>query len=597
MTERARRMMFTGLLCATCAGLVGCGAQIDESLLNAQADYSIDISLPYATVTPPPAQQQEEVQALVIDAEGGVTVNDSSSILGGSVDADSAVGNYKSLRQGNTGLAVQALQTRLQELGYYAQDVSGIFDAETEAAVRRFEQTYGTMQTGVATAELQARLFSPDALVYASDAYNEAVVSQYRILQRGDVGSSVYALQQRLRSLGYPMGELTGIFDNETANAIMLFYEAYGLTASDVANVALQKELYSDSARPYGEAAQRSAASPLDEAGSEDISRVQQRLIELGYLNGAPTGTLDRATEIAARLFEEACGQLSSGALSSELLSLLASDSAPRFADFASNYTNLIEGSSGEAVSRLQARLVELGFAMGSPNGEYGASTTASVKLFQSVNGLEETGVASVYAQAVLYSSFTLNMQGETAISAMPAETPAPTAEASEGPSALAPGSRGDDVLNLQNRLTELGYVCSVTGEYDDLTARAVSAFRANLGLDADGSASEALVSLLYSDGAPHSGVRYHEEAPELRALASGDEGDDVTALQRRLWELGYLDREAVRDSVGVYNDATAAAAAALQTAIRYAPADGAANPEFQCYLHSDSALPAAGYE
>lgn len=137
MTERARRMMFTGLLCATCAGLVGCGAQIDESLLNAQADYSIDISLPYATVTPPPAQQQEEVQALVIDAEGGVTVNDSSSILGGSVDADSAVGNYKSLRQGNTGLAVQALQTRLQELGYYAQDVSGIFDAETEAAVRR----------------------------------------------------------------------------------------------------------------------------------------------------------------------------------------------------------------------------------------------------------------------------------------------------------------------------------------------------------------------------------------------------------------------------------------------------------------------------
>lgn len=111
----------------------------------------------------------------------------------------------------------------------------------------------------------------------------------------------------------------------------------------------------------------RSAAppAPLDEAGSEDISRVQQRLIELGYLNGAPTGTLDRATEIAARLFEEACGQLSSGALSSELLSLLASDSAPRFADFASNYTNLIEGSSGEAVSRLQARLVELGFAMG----------------------------------------------------------------------------------------------------------------------------------------------------------------------------------------------------------------------------------------
>ena len=193
-----------------------------------------------------------------------MTVNDSASVLQNDVSSDALnASNYKSLRLGNTGLAVQALQTRLQELGYYTAGVSGIFDSETEAAVKRFEQSYGTMQTGVATADMQSRLFAADALTYGSEAYNNAVVSQYRVLTRGDVGSAVYALQQRLKNLGYPIGELTGIFDNETANAVMLFYEAYGLTGSDIANVELQKELYSDSARGYGGASNRRAGAQM----------------------------------------------------------------------------------------------------------------------------------------------------------------------------------------------------------------------------------------------------------------------------------------------------------------------------------------------
>lgn len=591
MSNRAKRGLLICMAGAVCAALCGCDSQIDENILNAQADYSIKIALPYATVTPPPAQQ-EEAQALVIDSEGSVTVNDSSSILQGEVaDVNAGASNYKSLRQGNTGLAVQALQTRLQELGYFTSGVSGIFDADTEAAVRRFEQTYGTMQTGVATADLQARLFSADALVYASEAYNEAVVSQYRVLQRGDVGSPVYALQQRLKNLGYPIGELTGIFDNETANAVMLFYEAYGLTASDVANVALQKEIYSDSARPYGDGsgAANSAAS-INVMTEESVAEIQQRLIDLGYLSGTPSGTLDRKTEIAARLFEEACGQLSAGALSADMLSMLRSEDAPAFDAFAAQYTNLIEGSGGEAVSRLQARLVELGYAMGTPNGEYGAATTASVKLFQNKNGLEETGAASVYVQAVMYASFALNIEGETAISA----APAPTAAPDESAGRLDSESTGDAVLRLQNRLTELGYVTSVTGTYDSLTTRAVSAFQTAIGLEPDGLASESLLAFLYCNAAPNGSVRYFDEVQSYRSLQAGDSGDDVTALQRRLWELGLLEKNDVRDSVGSYNDATAQAVTALQTAIGYESPDGVASAELQCYMYSDASEPAA---
>ena len=48
-------------------------------------------------------------------------------------------------------------------------------------------------------------------------------------------------------------------------------------------------------------------------------------------------------------------------------------------------------------------------YLTGTPNGDYGEATTASMKLFQNQNGLEVNGVASVYAQAVLYSSFALS--------------------------------------------------------------------------------------------------------------------------------------------------------------------------------------------
>ena len=119
MHSKARPFLLI-LLMTLSVALCGCEAKVDESLISSKADYSINISLPYATVTPPPAEQSEQADALVIDASGSVTVNDSASVLQNDVSSDALnASNYKSLRLGNTGLAVQALQTRLLELGYY----------------------------------------------------------------------------------------------------------------------------------------------------------------------------------------------------------------------------------------------------------------------------------------------------------------------------------------------------------------------------------------------------------------------------------------------------------------------------------------------
>lgn len=587
------------LLSATCCAalLSGCSSDTKEkTILDNQADYSINISLPYATITPPP-NAVEQKQALVIDSDGKVTVNDSATVLEMQpVTSDSDESNYKTLSLGNTGIAVQALQTRLAELGYYTKDVSGIFDEETDAAVRRFEQTYGTMQTGVATARLQARLFSAEAPKYGSKEYDDAVVSQYTILQRGDVGSGVYALQQRLQNLGYPISEITGVFDDATASAIMLFYEAYGLTASDSANVALQKELYSDSARPYEGGSAEAVGSEAGEGLSNiEILDIQNRLIELGFMNGAATGAYDTATQTAIRLFAEACGQVPSDTLNADLQSLLNSKNAPRFDVYGKLYSNLIEGASGENVAALQQRLIDLGYASGTPDGNYGAATTEAVKLFQRFNGLEETGAASAQLQAILNSTFALGIGGQTADST--AEAP----EDSGGEDAavkrdFAPGSTGSDVLRLQNRLQALGYAPSVTGRYDNLTSFAISKLQRNISVTDTGCADQNLQLFILSDAAPDSETafthsQYEESIPQLRRLAVGDSGDDVINLQKRLWEFGLLQKEAIADSVGTFNDATRSALEEAQNELSYEAANGIASTALQSYLFSDQAL------
>jgi peptidoglycan hydrolase-like protein with peptidoglycan-binding domain len=177
------------LATGACLLLSGCGS-IDEDYLNTEVNTSVDISVPYATPTPLP-EYLNVPDAIVIDQDGNVTLNDASVIEGdfSSARDEAQQTEYRSLALGATGIAVQALQSRLEELGYYEGEISGVYDIATENAVKRFEQTFGTMQTGVATPKLQLKLFAATAPAYGTEAYNNAVLSQYSILRPGTVGS------------------------------------------------------------------------------------------------------------------------------------------------------------------------------------------------------------------------------------------------------------------------------------------------------------------------------------------------------------------------------------------------------------------------
>ncbi len=629
-----------GALAITAAGLclllAGCGT-IDEDYLNTEANTSVEINVPYATATPLP-ERMNAPEAIVIDPDGNVTLNDSSVIEGDfqSARALEEQTEYRSLSLGNTGIAVQALQLRLKDLGYFTGDVSGLYDAETEAAVKRFEQTYGTMQTGVATAKLQLKLFASTAPIYGTEEYNSAVISQYAVLRPGAVGSSVYALQQRLKNLGYPLTELTGVFDEQTSECVRLFYAAYGLASSDVANVAMQRELYADTAKAYDPTVQVFATlSPDEEAqqaaivmpdGSEGddttavalgssgtrISQIQQRLIALGYMDGGgDTGVFDQATQEGVNRFLSAIGRQPNGMLTTDMQEFLLSQNAPAFGGEAaiSAYQNLNVGDSGEAVMNLQRRLVELGYANGTPNGEYGQATIAAVAFYQQCNGMEPDGLASVWLQTVLFSDDALTyeqtQQGagtfdETAEDAeddtiqQSDDAQAAVQAAGESPTDadtlyfnLVMGSTGTAVTALQNRLMDLGYLDSASGVFDEATRDAIIAFQGSIGVQPTGEASASMQRYVYSKAAPDASVAFEATGESYTPLRSGDSGDEVTNLQKRLWELGFLDKKDVQDSIGQYNDATRMAVTSAQLKMGYTSADGAAGVEFQSFLFS----------
>lgn len=608
------RKLKTGLLAVTLATgvcfLTGCG-QVDETFLETPADFSVNISVPYSTTTPLPEHLNVPDQ-VVIDANGGVTVNDKSLLNSSYTMTQESESQYTTLSLGNTNDAVKTLQRRLSELGYFTGGISGVFDAETQSAVKKFEQSFGIMQTGIATPALQSKLFSSEATIYGSDAYNSAVVAQYTTLQRGATGSSVYALQQRLKELGYPITELTGVYDDTTARAVELFGAAYGLEAQSVAYIALQQELYSENAAPYaaGGSVQQQNSSGLS-VGSVGtlVMQMQTRLIYLGYLSGNATGVYDSETEAAVMLFEQACGIDPTGTLNTELQNILLSENAPVFGTYYNpnntTYTDLAEGSEGDAVRELQDRLIELGYASGAGNGIYGPETSAAVSMFQHYNALAVTGAASADMQQYLFSPAALSYQdiqdGITAATPAPSEVPGtplpdesptpkpqPTVDPLTGMRTLIIGCTGEDVRQLQARLNKLGYSCVADGSYGEATASALRAFQASIGVSQTGEATSSMQKYIQTKAAPAKKYKLFNSTQDFVSLQLSDTGEAVSRLQKKLWELGYLLTEDIEGNEGTFHMKTYDAVVSAQRAMGYTSPDGIASPEFQCFIFSD---------
>lgn len=146
---------------------------------------------------------------------------------------------------------------------------------------------------------------------------------------------------------------------------------------------------------------------------------------------------------------------------------------------------------------RCQARLVELGYASGTPNGTYGQATADAVVRFQNMIGLyaqTDMGVATVSLQQILYSPYAPRYVEQNAYNLNAYE-------------ALEYGSSGNAVYNLKVRLQELGYLGASNPGYEDIfdenTLFAISNVQLMLGVqETDGVATPELQAFLFSDAA-----------------------------------------------------------------------------------------------
>ena len=355
------------------------------------------------------------------------------------------------LREGDTGENVYALQLRLFELGYYSGRIDGRFGAETTEAVKAFQRANGLTADGIAGSGTQSRLQSGAAAASATqppasqETTSQGTVSQgsgLSTLRRGDKSSEVRVLQQYLKDLGYLSAEPDGQFGSATERAVKLFQEANGLTADGIAGAGTLSILYSGSAVTYdqyfrgGKGTQATRAPEATrvpnmntvlqwQSQGDDVRQYQQRLCELGYLDAKQiTGTFNQPTVDATKAFQRMNDLKVDGAAGPQSLKLIYSNDAldasgaraggggnVASAD-ATVYDVLNAGMSGEQVRRVQARLSELGYLSSSfVNGVYDEQTQQAVRQFQQANGLTADGVAGSDTQSRLYASSAISAQ------------------------------------------------------------------------------------------------------------------------------------------------------------------------------------------
>lgn len=212
------------------------------------------------------------------------------------------------------------------------------------------------------------------------------------VLREGSRGTEVTRIQQRLIELGFLSTRATGVFGPATKDAVIRFQRANGLTADGVVGRSTTSALFP--ATTSRAPASQPANSVLREGSrGTEVTRMQQRLIELRLLNTRATGLFGPATKDAVIRFQRANGLTADGIVGPATLRLLFPSNQQANSTTNPITTTLRRGSRGAQVTILQNRLRELGLLNVDANGIFGPLTQSAVEEFQKTNGMTVNGV------------------------------------------------------------------------------------------------------------------------------------------------------------------------------------------------------------
>ena len=318
-----------------------------------------------------------------------------------------------------------------------------------------------------------------------------ASVPYYPELKSGSSGTATQRLQRRLIELGFLSGSADGHFGSNTEKAVEALEQ----------HVRVIEQALIDN-RPDPTPTPRPTATPTP----------APYLVPLSF--DVPVVTPEPTVEPSLSPETPVDG------VADPLLQAYA------FSDkFQAALKSLNSGESGEQVLRVQRRLAGLGYMTDAADGQLGAGTMRSLRIFQYYNGLTQTGIADIATQNALFSG-----DARRPDNAM-----------------LSLGATGEEVSRLQKRLRVLGFAAiNVDGSFGDSTKIAVEnlqQYMQEMEKEAAATGMAPAVSVVVNGVADPIMLEdfYSEHFPAIpAALSTGSAGRDVVRLQRRLNLLEY---------------------------------------------------------
>jgi len=114
---------------------------------------------------------------------------------------------------------VKAMQTELQEAGYYTGQIDGIFGTMTIAAIKSAQRAAGLTVDGVYGSETHKAVV---AVITGDDSSSQSTYSSKFIVE----------VQGDLKQLGYYKGAVDGLYGPKTVAAIKAFQKARGIAVT-----------------------------------------------------------------------------------------------------------------------------------------------------------------------------------------------------------------------------------------------------------------------------------------------------------------------------------------------------------------------------